>query len=150
MTDDKIQAVFDHWNLIEGLRHVQVMEYHHRHIIGDWLKHYSVERVCQGIDNYAKVLLGKEYYWTKSWKLWELLGQSQPKNRNLPQFLRFLLDFNDWDFLLPAEKAKRKKKQPEVSPSARLLYEAAELKQVPAKPNTNALRNEAVRKLRNG
>ena len=126
MTLDPIQAVFDHWNSLDGLPHVRVVEYHHRQYVKDWLKHYSVEKICQGLDNYHKVLMGRDYFWTYSWNLWELLTRRKTDGSKTPQFLQFLLDFNPMRFL-KNEKVQRgeKENQPHhISDSAKQLMES--------------------------
>ena len=153
MTDDKIQTVFDHWNSYKGMgkwkSSPNILPYH-KEVIRFWLrKGYSVEQMSDAINNYAKVLLGRDYKWSRAWTLREFLTRTRPHDRSEKQFIVFL-DFCEDDYLTPAAVSRRinaRKEQYEATPKEVQILYGQVGKKVPGKPNTNALRNEAVRKL---
>ena len=52
-----------HWHSHNKLTHDMILA------IKENLKNYTLEELCMGIDNYAKVLLGDDYFWTHVWPL---------------------------------------------------------------------------------
>jgi len=44
------------------------------------LKHYSVEDICQAIQNYSDILQSDKYYWTYTWSLYRFLTVTEKKN----------------------------------------------------------------------
>lgn len=70
-------------------------------------KHHAVDEIVAAIDNYAKVLLGSEYYWSYVWTLPDFLTRKQGKEKTCPpQIIRFLPDnFHDeqWRIRRPGD-----------------------------------------------
>ena len=88
------------------------------------LKEYSLEDICGAINNYAKILLSKDYTWTHRWTLQQFLTRHSPQYRSELQILRFIPNnYQDDDFLTPsARKARIAKARPKPA------------KQTPKKP----------------
>lgn len=87
------KAVFDHWNRHKGKgrwKSHRELTYDIECAVKDVLKHYTVEQICEAIDNYALVLLGGEYRWSYAWTLALFLTRHRPDDRKIPQFTRFL------------------------------------------------------------
>lgn len=78
--------VFDFWNLFKG----KGKWWSHRKLSHDIINaimmnlscDYSVEDICTAIDNYAKVLIGDEYFWDYSWSLSTFLTVKYERNKN--------------------------------------------------------------------
>ena len=79
---------------------------------------YSVGDICGAIDNFAKVLLGENYYWSYVWGLPEFLTRGEEKHKQAARkWWRFLPDnFIEEHYLSEAAKTKRvnKAKGPSV------------------------------------
>jgi len=89
-----VQIIFDFWNLYKG----QGKWWSHRKITPEIIKavlenfpRYSVEDICAAIDNYAKVLIGEQYFWSHSWPLYTFLtvkhGKYKAAEKKWWQFL---------------------------------------------------------------
>jgi hypothetical protein len=111
-TRQDIKAVFDHWNIYKGKgkwRSHREMTYDIECAVKDTLKHYTIKQICQAIDNYALVLLGKEYRWSYAWPLALFLTRHRPDDRKILQFTRFLGNgtFAREDYMTPEAVKER-------------------------------------------
>jgi len=75
-------------------------------------KGYTVEQICGAIDNYAKILLGEDYFWSYSWTLAEFLTRGEEGHKNAPRkWLKFHPDeFIEERWLTELAKKKRANK----------------------------------------
>jgi len=93
-----VQQVFDNWNKFagqsvqkrnsQGKILVTVRWKAHRLLTKDKrqaimaaLKDYAIEEICGAIDNFAKILLGREYFWTYPWALHEFLTRGVERHK---------------------------------------------------------------------
>jgi hypothetical protein len=103
-SESQVETVFNAWNRharrkvtkngdkISWHEHRKVSEEIVRGV--EWAtRHHTVDEIVAAIDNYAKVLLGSEYYWSYAWTLPDFLTRKQGKEKtSLPQIVRFLPD----------------------------------------------------------
>jgi uncharacterized protein YdaU (DUF1376 family) len=106
------KAIFDHWNSYKGRgnwKSHNELRYEIKQAITERLKQYTVEQLTRAIDNYAKVLLSKDYGWTYPWTLRQFLTRHQKApNQSELQLYRWLdSGFAEDDYLTPAAKARR-------------------------------------------
>jgi hypothetical protein len=90
---DDIKIIFDHWNKYKGRwkwKSHREITYDIKCAIKDALKHYKVSQICEAIDNYALILLNKEYQWTYAWPLALFLTRHRSDDRKILQWTRFL------------------------------------------------------------
>jgi len=69
---EAIDIIFQFWNLYGGnkkWKSHKKLSHDMIQALTEILSHYSVDDICAAIDNYAKVLLGTEYFWSHSWPL---------------------------------------------------------------------------------
>lgn len=73
---------------------------------------YTVDNICGAIDNFAKVLLGENYYWSYVWGLPEFLTRGEEKHKQAARkWWRFLPDsFIEEKYLSEAAKTKQANK----------------------------------------
>ena len=85
MICSKEELIFDFWNTFKGRKTSTKLDpktgaficwHSHNKLTHDMilaikenLKNYTLEEICIGIDNYVKVLLGDDYFWTYVWPL---------------------------------------------------------------------------------
>ena len=75
------------------------------------LRDYDLEDILEAIDNYAMVLLSKDYTWRYVWALTFFLTRHRPGYRTELQLLRWLPDYFNADDYLPQQD--RQPQQPE-------------------------------------
>jgi hypothetical protein len=70
---------------------------------------HSIVDIRGAIDNYAKVLLGEDYFWSYPWGLTEFLTRGEEKHKNAPRkWWKFLPDnFIEEHYLTEAAKLRR-------------------------------------------
>jgi hypothetical protein len=69
---------------------------------------YDVETLKEAIDNYAKVLLSRDYKWTYAWTLLQFLTRHHPARRKEEQLSRWLPgEFHEDDYLTNEAKVAR-------------------------------------------
>jgi rubrerythrin len=111
MVKDDIKTVFDWWNKYKGRgnwRSHREITYDIECAVKDTLKHYMVKQVCEAIDNYALILLNREYRWSYAWPLALFLTRHRPDDKKILQFTRFLgNNFVADDYLTKESRAKR-------------------------------------------
>lgn len=108
MKYSKEEMVFDFWNSFKGCqapdskrdpktgaiirwRSHNRLTHDMKIAIKENLKNYSLEEICIAIDNYAKVLLRDEFYWTHIWPLSTFLTVKHGKCKDDPKkWWRFL------------------------------------------------------------
>ncbi len=66
------------------------LTYETRQAIQSTLRKYRLGQITEAIDNYAKVLLGKEYKWSYAWSLYQFLTRHKPDQRQELQLYRWL------------------------------------------------------------
>ena len=95
---EKEEIVFEFWNSFKGSKTSTRLDpktnnlicwHSHNKLTHDMkvamresLKDYTLEEVCTGIDNYAKILLGDEYFWTHIWPLSIFLTVKYEKSKD--------------------------------------------------------------------
>lgn len=115
--DNDISVIFNKWNSYKGQRSWKS----HRELSPEIeqaiklrLKDYTVEQLVGAIENYAKILLSKDYRWTYAWTLQQFLTRHPKENRDELQLYRFLPNsFFDTDYLTDAARSKVKRPEPE-------------------------------------
>jgi hypothetical protein len=114
-------VIFDHWNFYKGRqkgngkgkwKSHDEMTHEIKQAIEDRLKQYTPEQLNRAIDNYAKVLLSKDFAWSYAWTLRQFLTRHQkPPNQTELQLYRWLdSGFAEDDYLTPNAKARRIKR----------------------------------------
>lgn len=92
MTDT--EQVYNHWNSkkVRGNKWKSHNEltYETKQAIQSVLRKYSLENIISAIDNYAKVLLGREFKWSYAWTLYQYLTRHNPNQRQELQLYRWL------------------------------------------------------------
>lgn len=111
-TDSVISVLFNHWNSFKGQKnwkHHPKISYEIESAIREQLKHYSVEQLKKAIDNYAKVLSGKDYTWSYAWTFRQFLTRKQkPPNQHDLQLYRWLESgFQEDDYLKDSAQSRR-------------------------------------------
>ncbi len=118
---DNVLQIFNHWNTHKGKsisklkdgKLVKITWHSHKpkpdgtvsedikQAINKALKNYSKDNICGAIDNYAKVLFGRDFFWTHSWSLAVFLTVGEENHRQAPRkWYRFLPDnFIEANFL---------------------------------------------------
>ncbi|KPL25629.1 MAG: hypothetical protein AMJ75_00525 [Phycisphaerae bacterium SM1_79] len=118
--------VFDHWNLYRGQSTVKggkTITWHSHRLrpdgsiapdiekaIEQTLKgKHSLDEICVAIDNYARALLGNDYFWTHVWALSTFLTVGEERHKQAPRkFYRFLPDnFVEGNYLTNTAEKKR-------------------------------------------
>lgn len=105
-------TIYNHWNSKKQhgskwkshrllLPHVQTA-------IQQAIRKYSVEIIKEAIDNYAKVLLGREFTWSHAWTLYEFLTRHKPAERKELQLYRWI-DFYEEEYY--SDKYKKYQQQ---------------------------------------
>ncbi|NQT03273.1 MAG: hypothetical protein HQ580_14695 [Planctomycetes bacterium] len=164
--------IFNHWNTYKGQSISKLKDgkntkitWHSHKLKSDgtvnkdakeaiaWaLKDYSVEDICGAIDNYAKVLLGINYFWTHKWSLPVFLTVGEEKHKQAARkWYRFKPDnFIEEQYLAKSDY----KQQPERivkfendEPSKEFLKRSLDgLLKIP-EPNRTAKDREEIRRL---
>jgi len=118
-----VKTIFDFWNTFKGKKNW----HSHRNLTYDMtrailenLKTHGVEDICLAIDNYAKVLLGDEYFWNYTWSLSTFLTVKEGKYKDAPKkWWRFLPEnFVEQNYLSWGNKKVEQKilsKDPELT-----------------------------------
>ncbi len=111
-------SIFSHWNSYRAMRgwksHTKLTP-EIKKAIRDRLKEYSVDDIKGAIDNYAKVLLSKEYKWSYAWTLYQFLTRHSPQNRKELQLYRWLPNsFYETDYL--TDNARRQRQEARLKP----------------------------------
>jgi len=108
---DKYTVIFEKWNSYRGKgnwKSHREITYEIKQAIDEQLKHYSEQQICEAIDNYAMVLLGREFQWTYAWTLYQFLTRSRKDNQQEKQLWQFLANnFSEDDYLMPNAKRAR-------------------------------------------
>lgn len=113
---EPIAAIFAKWQLYKGQgswKSHKSLSYDIKIAITEQLKHYSVDDLCVAIDNYARILLNKDFKWSYAWHLRHFLTR---KNRDTgeQQLWRFLSsNYQDDDYLTDIAKKRRIKQKRE-------------------------------------
>ena len=170
MTDEQIKKVFDHWNSYKGRKvpkrsnkkcwwSCELSEgkvpFDVRKGIKEALKHYSLDEIKKAIDNYALVLLNKDYKWSYVWKIAVFFSVKYEKrmdgDKKWWQFLPH--NFDKESLLAPGVMERRTMRQPEPEPppvfdkdKVRSNF-AKFLKSVPPLPKRGAAQREETEKL---
>ncbi len=73
---------------------------------------YSVEDICSAISNYAKILLGEDFFWTYAWNLAEFLTRGEERHKQAPRkWWKFLPDnFDKERYLSEGARLRRNTK----------------------------------------
>ncbi len=118
---EKIQYIFDAWNAhkCKGWKSHKLMNKPTNDAISKRLNQgYSMEDLCKAFNNYAKVLLSRDYTWTQSWTLFQFLTRTKPDDRSMEQLHRWLEgEFYQDDYLTPSAKQRhieRERKKSEL------------------------------------
>jgi hypothetical protein len=111
-----ICQLFDHWNSFKEKgnkwKSHKEMTYEIESAIRDQLKHYTFEQLKGAIDNYACVLLDKDYNWSYAWTLRQFLTRKQkPPNEQDLQLYRFLDSRYCDDYLKDSARDRRAKER---------------------------------------
>lgn len=121
-TDEyKTQEVFQKWNSYKGCGYGKVKWKSHRVLslpcqqaIRKRLRQgYSVETLQKAIDNYAKVLLNRDYAWTYAWSLLHFLVRGRKGRPGEEQLSRWLPGEFEADDYMTAYARDRRAKQHE-------------------------------------
>lgn len=108
--NEQTQYVFGCWNAkkAKGWRSHSKLNIPTREAIALRLKQgYTVDSLCKAINNYAIVLLGKDYEWSYAWTLREFLVRKTP-DRSEYQLCRWLEGEFDEDKYLTFEAKRRR------------------------------------------
>lgn len=110
--EEKIQHIFDHWNSRKGMgnwkSHNKLSIPTRQAILKRLNEGYEIDDLCKAIDNYAQVLLGRDYKWTYAWTLLQFLTRTQKDNRKIEQLWRWLPgEFHEDDYLKPHIRERR-------------------------------------------
>lgn len=92
---EQINIVFDFWNSYKGKNWKSHIKLSHNIQIAilDALKNFSVEEICQAIDNYHTVLTNDKYFWSHTWTLPVFLSVKYGNAKNSPKkWWQFLSD----------------------------------------------------------
>jgi hypothetical protein len=100
--EDTYLQVFEHWNKYKGKSAQKgnkkyTWKGHNLNKDGSLLpqikdaikntlgKGYTSEQICGAVDNYAKVLLGEDFFWSYPWTLAEFLTRGEEGHKNAPR-----------------------------------------------------------------
>lgn len=110
MTNTEI--ILEHWNSKKQRgskwKSHRTLTCHVREAIQKAIRRYSVEIIKDAIDNYAKVLLGREFTWSYAWTLYQFLTRHKLVERKELQLIRWI-DFYEEDYY--SEKYKKYRQQ---------------------------------------
>lgn len=126
-----ILDIFDFWNLFKG----KGKWWSHRKLSYDIINaimmnlscDYSVEDICTAIDNYAKVLIGEEYFWDYVWSLSTFLTVKYERNKNSARkWWQFLPDnFIEENYLVNKNGSSKLPDDPEPELTQEIIEEFA-------------------------
>jgi len=138
--------IFNHWNRYKGgsvCKHDEKITWHSHTLRSDGsispeIKKaiaralndgYLPEQICTAIDNYNKVLLGKDCFWSYVWPLSTFLTVKYERNKNAERkWWQFLPDnFIEENYL--TETAKKKRANQQAGPSVYELVKAGRTKE---------------------
>jgi len=119
------ETIFEHWNSkkVRGNKWKghKVLLPHMKTAIQKALKQYGLEILKQAVDNYAKVLLGREYKWSYAWTLFEFFTRHKPEQRQELQLYRWI-DFYEEDYYSEGHIKKQQHKR-EIERAKKDLYD---------------------------
>lgn len=106
------ETIFEHWNSKKQRgnkwKSHRLLLPHIRKAIQDAIRIYSVDIIKEAIDNYAKVLLGREFKPFYAWTLHQFLTRHKPAERKELQLYRWI-DFYEEEYY--SDKYKKWKQQ---------------------------------------
>lgn len=119
--DKDIESIFNHWNCQKEKGKWKTHTKLSPDIttaINDNLKKWPAEEICQAIDNFAKVLQGKEYLWTyDKWGLSQFLTRHEDDRKSRKWWRFHPNHFREDDYLTDAAKKKRIEQRKQYSDS---------------------------------
>ena len=143
------QKILDCWNSHKKLKSGWKT---HRALLPDiteaiqlHLKKWTVEQICSAINNFAKVVHGREYRWNyRGWGLFEFLTRRTEDDKNFFKWCRFLPNrFEEYDWLTDSAKRDRSSsKATKPLPEKQPAEERRSMKEIYAAKDIEELRKE--------
>lgn len=103
----KVQEIFEYWNSL-GIKKHRVLNEKLGNLILSKLIHYTPAEILQAIDNYSKILKGKQYFWDYTWTLDAFLRRGLDKFIDFPIAHKNYLSNKSKEYNQHAETFKNK------------------------------------------